>query len=192
MVSGILIPLASWYLLISCSMLLQIQVQNTIKDTQNLWKLEEEEENNPTFEEEEEEREIHNRENLGGVRLVWPGGFTAVLKQFSSAGEDDEAYLSITQHREFMSLLEEPNTAFWEGNLPVRPVLDLGDDYLSPSHYLYWFESSKNFKSLTQIVINIEEDDEKVETGLLKTLKSEREEAREKKNGESYCYYLFN
>lgn len=71
------------------------------------------------------------------IILEGPGWFTAEFGQFSSAWEDDEAYFSITQHRELTSLLQKPSSAFRKSDLPVCSALDPRNLYLSPSHYLY-------------------------------------------------------
>ena len=63
-----------------------------------------------------------------------PQGFTAVLKQLASAGEDDESDLSITQHRELIGLLHQPSSSLRECHLPSRRVLDPLDLNLSASH----------------------------------------------------------
>ena len=67
-----------------------------------------------------------------------PGGLsTAVVIHFSITGEDDKADLGITQHRELMSLLEKPGSAFCKGHLPCGFVLYPRDGNLPPSHDLF-------------------------------------------------------
>lgn len=59
-----------------------------------------------------------------------------VFEQFAVAGEDDEADLSVTKNREFMSLLEQPPSPLRECNLPCRPILDSPDCDFASSHFL--------------------------------------------------------
>ncbi|KAK8698684.1 hypothetical protein V6N13_114793 [Hibiscus sabdariffa] len=58
----------------------------------------------------------------------------AVLAHLAGAGEDDEANLSIAEHREVVGLLQKASSALGKGDLPSRLVLDPLDGYLSTSH----------------------------------------------------------
>lgn len=60
--------------------------------------------------------------------------WTAVLKHLSTAGEDDDPHLCITEDRKLIGLLEQPSPPLGEGYLAVRRVLDLLDLYLSTTH----------------------------------------------------------
>ncbi|RWW62664.1 hypothetical protein BHE74_00030214 [Ensete ventricosum] len=59
---------------------------------------------------------------------------TAVLKHLSTAGEDDDPHLCITEDRKFIGLLEQPSPPLGEGHLAVRRVLDPLDLYFSTTH----------------------------------------------------------
>lgn len=58
-----------------------------------------------------------------------------ILIEASAAREDDESHLSITKHRELISLLEQPITPLAESDLSVRGVLDPLDLDLASSRF---------------------------------------------------------
>ena len=49
------------------------------------------------------------------------------LRQFARSGEDDDADLCVTEHRELVGLLEQSVAALGEGDLAARRVLDPTD-----------------------------------------------------------------
>lgn len=62
---------------------------------------------------------------------------SAVLEEFPITGEDDESDLSITQHRELMSLLQQPTASLRERDLPIGGVLDPLYLNLSTPHLIH-------------------------------------------------------
>ena len=66
--------------------------------------------------------------------VVAPWREAAVFGQLANAWEDDEPNMGITKHRKLLSLLEQPSSALWEGDLPIGVVLNPPDRDLSTSH----------------------------------------------------------
>lgn len=60
--------------------------------------------------------------------------FGSKLIELAMGREDEKSNLSITEHRELLSLLEQPRTPLAEGHLPVHRVLDPLHLSLSASH----------------------------------------------------------
>lgn len=54
----------------------------------------------------------------------------------STAGEDNKSNFSITENRQFISLLEQAVATFAEGNLAIGGVLDPLDLYFPSSTFL--------------------------------------------------------
>ena len=82
----------------------------------------------------------------GEHRLV-----VGVLVEASSAGEDEERDFSVSEHGEFVGLLEQPVHSLAEGHLSIRCVLDPLYLYL-PSPHLFFLNQRLSAEYVLSIV----------------------------------------
>ena len=64
----------------------------------------------------------------------WPG-IRGVFKELSFVGENNQSNFSITENRDFMSLLQQTSFPFGESNLPVYFVLNSFQLNPTSSHF---------------------------------------------------------